>query len=728
MSKHEGVAPLTHDGTSGYSPPAAFGPFRVLHQVGIGVLGPVFRTYEPSRDRLVAVKALRLDLTPEQVRDVAADLQQVVELGLTHPSLLSVIGAGVEGAIPYVAMEYAAAESLDVAVKHYAPAALDRVLPFVTQLAGAIDLASTAKVRHGALHPRDIFVTPDLARAGGFGIAQAIERVGARCPVRRPYSPPERIDGGTWSTRADVFSLAAIAFELLTGRRVAGTGEESAAMLEDVDIEPRATLVNVFATGLAEDPGARYPTARSFAEALASAARGEAVPVKSKRDVPKRVGKSTPVPTSDAPSRVAAEPASSQEEQRGLDAVSQDPGRDVPASGEHDSRGVSRRTSEPSLFDPADDDAAPNDAAAVDAYDDAAADDEPALELSLAAKRARTADPEAVQRYAETFQPDIEPFQLGAEALRQDDKVSSLLADFEPAVPEMPATELVAGVDRGKSAMIPIAVGAMVGVLIGFAVGYGLGSREPAASGVPAEASAIVATPEAADQAADQSEAGESRLEVETTERPASVDVGTEALVLVPAPAAAPPPAVGGSGAPLFTEPAPGVGGQSVTRTAATPPARATGRLLVRSTPAGATVSVEGRERGTTPLALRGLPYGTYSVSVVRLGYQPSVESVSVTSDHPAGSLTFELQPVETASAASSSGATGSVYVLSRPAGARVFVGGRLVGTTPLLLSDLRPGSHRIRLERAGYGRWDSTVEIAAGRRSRVSASLEAGQ
>ena len=699
LSEHEGVAPLTHDGTSGYSPPAAFGPFRVLHQVGIGVLGPVFRTYEPRCDRLVAVKALRLDLTPEQVRDVAADLLQVAELGLAHPSLLSVMGAGIEGTIPYVAMEYAVAESLDVAVRHYAPASLDRVLPFVTQLASAIDLASTAKVRHGALHPRDIFVTPDLARAGGFGIAQAIERVGARCPVRRPYSPPERIDGGTWSTRADVFSLAAIAFELLTGRRVAGTGEESAAMLEDVDIEPRATLIDVFATGLAEDPGARYPTARSFAEALASAARGEPASVKSKRNTPKRVSEPTPARVPDAPPPLAAEPVL-QREQDGLAAISHDPGGEVLASDRQDSRRVFREIAEPSLFDDAD-----------DVHD---AGDEPAVELPLAAQRATTAE-------AEPFQSNADPFQSYVEPLAHEDNTSLLMEDFEPDAPEMPATEFASEVARNKSAMIPIAVGTMVGVLIGFGVGYGLGSREPAASGAPAKTSAIVATPEAAD---DQGEQGRSRLEAEATERSTGVDVGDEALAPVPVPA--PPPAVGGSGTPVSTASAANVGGQAVTRATGTPPAPAIGRLLVRSTPAGAAVFVEGRERGMTPLALRGLPYGAYSVRVALPGYQASVQGVSLAADHPAGSLTFELESVGTASASSPGGTTGSVYVLSRPAGASVFVDGRLAGTTPLLLSDLRPGFHRIWLERAGYGRWDSTVEIAEGRRSRVSASLEA--
>jgi 2-methylisocitrate lyase-like PEP mutase family enzyme len=65
---------MTRDDPAAFVPPPSFGPFRVLHQIGIGALGPVFRTYEPTRDRLVAVKVFRLDVTPEQARTLADEL------------------------------------------------------------------------------------------------------------------------------------------------------------------------------------------------------------------------------------------------------------------------------------------------------------------------------------------------------------------------------------------------------------------------------------------------------------------------------------------------------------------------------------------------------------------------------------------------------------------------------------------------------------------------------
>ena len=232
----------------------------------------MFRTYEPTRDRLVAVKVFRLDIIPEQAQALADALSRATEASLFHPSIVAPIASGVEGTVAYRAEEYVAAESLDVALRHYAPATIDRALPFITQLAGAVDFARAAGIGHGGLHPRDIFVTPDEARATGFGVVDALDRVGVRAPVRRPYSAPERIAGHAWSTPADVFSLAAIAFELLTARRPAGTGAQIGTL---PDGERSAALHAVLARAMDDDPSRRYPTALAFASALEAAARGE---------------------------------------------------------------------------------------------------------------------------------------------------------------------------------------------------------------------------------------------------------------------------------------------------------------------------------------------------------------------------------------------------------------------------------------------------------------------
>jgi hypothetical protein len=164
------------------------------------------------------------------------------------------------------------------------------------------------------------------------------------------------------------------------------------------------------------------------------------------------------------------------------------------------------------------------------------------------------------------------------------------------------------------------------------------------------------------------------------------------------------------------------------------------GRMLVRSTPADAEVLVNGEVRGRTPIALRNLPYGVYRVTVSRLGYVPVEREVTVSATAPAAALQLELQRAGTADASSpparsaaspqvgleeARAADTSVEVVSRPAGARVFIDDQAVGSTPLRVSGLAPGPHTIRLEQPGYRSWIGTVTVTAGRLARVSASLD---
>src|SRR5439155_15186039 len=144
-------------------------------------------------------------------------------------------------------------------------------LRLAVQLAGALDFASVVNVDHGALHARDVLVSSDDARITGLGVTRALERVGVTAPVRRPYTAPERMNGGKWDRRADIFSLAALLYEMLSGRRVAATGRRAAESLTAIPGADLDALHAAFARGLADDPGDRFDTALEFAGALKAA-------------------------------------------------------------------------------------------------------------------------------------------------------------------------------------------------------------------------------------------------------------------------------------------------------------------------------------------------------------------------------------------------------------------------------------------------------------------------
>src|SRR5438132_13471326 len=104
-----GAFPL-HTEATGAAPPDAFGPFRVLHQIGAGALGPVYRAFDPAHDRLVAIKLFRLDLPPDRMHQLVAELEQLVAADLRHPSIVRPIATGTDGIVIYLAHDFVPAD------------------------------------------------------------------------------------------------------------------------------------------------------------------------------------------------------------------------------------------------------------------------------------------------------------------------------------------------------------------------------------------------------------------------------------------------------------------------------------------------------------------------------------------------------------------------------------------------------------------------------------------
>jgi hypothetical protein len=205
---------------------------------------------------------------------------------------------------------------------------------------------------------------------------------------------------------------------------------------------------------------------------------------------------------------------------------------------------------------------------------------------------------------------------------------------------------------------------------------------------------------------------------VKPEEKPVAANVPSEGAAKPPTAALPPPPAR------LKTE--------TTVETTTHP-----GHLLVRSTPAGARVTVDGKDAGVTPSVVRELAAGAHRVRVARDGYTAVERRIVITSARPAQSLTIPLARERVASRVAQTSEpepatpgtlgkfVGTLFVDSRPSGAKVFVDGKLTGTTPLSLASVAAGEHAVRLEYDGYRRWTSSVRVVASEQNRVTASLE---
>jgi hypothetical protein len=540
-----------------------------------------------------------------------------------HPGIVQGLDAGLEGTTAYLASEYVAAETLDVALRHLAPAPLDRALPILTQIADAIDAAWAVGLGHGALHPRDVFVTVDQhsVRLTGFGVVPAMERIGVKAPVRRPYTAPERVNGEAWDIRADVYSLGAIAHELLTGRRPAGSGEQDGSLTTGTSPEQRIQIRRVLSASLAEHPQHRFQSARAFVDALAAVASGDAAAIPDPED----------------------EGHEEHEDEHGEEH------EDTPAAAVVTAVAPLLAVAEASAPEP-----------------------EPAP--------APAPEPVVLRAFPNLREPlPAEAASVGGLNLREPERDFSHDALHTP----QPALEAASG-RAGAPFSWPVALSiAAAGIAIGIVIGYGIGRRSVEPSPAAFNASS-------------------SQTDVPVASEPASPEP----------PPAAPEPAT------RVAEPPPVA--PEVVRGAAE-----SGRLAVRSVPAGALVTIDGRARGQTPVTVTNLALGAHTLEIARPGYVPHRQDVALTVREPARTVSVQLQAGLPMAGAAGRATVGSIFIDSRPQAARVIIDGRFVGMTPLRVSEMSVGTHAVRLERAGYFSFTTSVGVTAGEQARVTAALE---
>lgn len=684
------------------------------------MLGPVYRAYQPNPGRLVAVKQFKLDLAPETAHRFVAELDRLIAAGVAHPGVASFLSAGLTDATPYLGMDFVAAQSFDVVIRDYGPSPVVDGLRIASQLAAALDHAAEAGVFHGALHPRDVLISPDETRVTGLGTAQALDAVGLMPPVRRPYTAPERVAGHPWDRRADGFSLAALIFEVLFGRRITGVGAQAAEAATRIDGASLDGLKALFRTALAERPDERFATASDFAAALhtelsavdTGKSRGrrkrvEAETVLAARVIPGRTGRMS-LPLDDAPGVEVIPPRP-----KSLAAPTLVPERSVEA------------TSAQTLASAAS--AAPEPAA-----------DEPTIDFSLPAgftDRLRTdaiADEAPVLAPAE--RPTVDTIEAHLPLLDEGGDLSVPLTELrltsdgrkrlasidEHDIPLRAARERRGSpvADSGRGDERPIGLGtadgsgtrrgvwaAAAAVLLSLGVGYTFGYQR----GLRQQTGLVLGTSQV-QTAPGPAEAARPSV--------AQAVNAPEAEVPRPAPAvAAPAPALAAAAQPPAPVDAPDA------RSASEPT-----QLVLNSTPSGARVTVDGRDVGVTPVSVGSLRRGAHTVRFAHQGYVATQRRVRIGSAQPAQSIEVTLAATRftrpATSSATAAQASGSLTVDSRPAGARVFVDGKQVGTTPLQVGTVHAGDHAVRLERDGYRPWSRSVRVPGGGTSRVSGSL----
>ena len=280
------------DGSSGQFTPGTLinGIYRLVRQLGVGGMGEVWEARHERTKGRVALKVLLSEMGRHE--EVLRRFQREVEVtsALNHPNIVRVSDADkLPDGRPYLVMEFLDGHDLTTAAGRALP--LAEVVDIIEQAALGLHVAHGQSIIHRDLKPANIFVVPlpgtsrTVVKILDFGISKAMDGLSrlthTRSVIGTPYyMAPEQATGGkaAMDARADQFSLAAIAYELLTGR-MAFEGDGMMNVIYKVVNEAPRSFSSLGVTappgveaavlrGLSKSPNERFATVMEFAAAL----------------------------------------------------------------------------------------------------------------------------------------------------------------------------------------------------------------------------------------------------------------------------------------------------------------------------------------------------------------------------------------------------------------------------------------------------------------------------
>lgn len=270
--------------------------YTIERELGSGGMAVVYLANDLRHNRKVAIKVLRPDVSASL--GAKRFLREIeIEARLAHPHIVPLYDSGrAAGYLCYV-MPYIEGETLRERLNREGQLPIDEVRRIATEVGDALDYAHACGVIHRDIKPGNILLTGDHALVADFGLARALEESGGEkltktgIVVGTPvYSSPEQAAGdGHVDGRADLYSLATIVYEMLTGeppfagssmrailtRKTTDTPASPRALRETIPLHMETAVLK----GLAKLPADRFRTVREFCDSLGSSGLGAATAV-----------------------------------------------------------------------------------------------------------------------------------------------------------------------------------------------------------------------------------------------------------------------------------------------------------------------------------------------------------------------------------------------------------------------------------------------------------------
>ncbi|HKI26542.1 MAG TPA: protein kinase [Candidatus Sulfotelmatobacter sp.] len=268
---------------------AKLGPYEIVAPLGAGGMGEVYLARDTRLERSVAIKVLPAHLSQNTEAKERLDREARAISSLSHPNICHLYDVGQQDGTSYLVMEYLEGETLaDRLLK--GPLPLEQVLKTGAEICEGLEKAHCSGVAHRDLKPSNIMLTRTGAKLMDFGLAKpAAAAIGAGsssaslATMSKPltvegtilgtfqYMSPEQLEGKEADVRSDIFSLGAVLYEMITGKR-AFEGRTTASTIAAIlaaepkpisalqPMSPRALELLVKAC-LEKDPADRMQTA-----------------------------------------------------------------------------------------------------------------------------------------------------------------------------------------------------------------------------------------------------------------------------------------------------------------------------------------------------------------------------------------------------------------------------------------------------------------------------------
>jgi eukaryotic-like serine/threonine-protein kinase len=216
------------------APGTFLGPYEIGAPLGAGGMGEVYRARDTRLERTVAVKILPAQLSSDSVHKQRFEREAKTISGLNHPNICTLHDVGSQDGVDYLVMECVEGETLAKRLEK-GPLPMEQSLRYGAQIADALDKAHRSGVVHRDLKPGNIMLTATGAKLLDFGLAKptaplsgaTLTAVALTNPVTQEgtivgtfhYMSPEQVEGKEVDGRSDIFSLGAVLYEMVTGKR-----------------------------------------------------------------------------------------------------------------------------------------------------------------------------------------------------------------------------------------------------------------------------------------------------------------------------------------------------------------------------------------------------------------------------------------------------------------------------------------------------------------------------